>query len=244
MSLILALAGWAAVAAGPDDFTMTIPVSPETPEGRRLIALRAIEICRGRYPLLARYRFSGNERVAPDGSRSSSFEVNQEMTCSDAPPAPSADRPAPADWQASPGDEAEARAATLAYFRAVDAGDAARVYGMLSADNRATETLEDRTETIRAFRAQAGTPGAHRIVALTWYVNPPSAPRPGIYVAADYERSYSGLLVNCGYLVWFREGPGRYALVREETGIVARGSIPDTPADLAQARAMARCRAN
>ncbi len=244
MTLIFGLMGMMAAAAGPDDFTLTIPVSPETPEGRRLISIRAMEICGTRYPDLARYRFTGDERIAPDGTRSSSFEVHQQLTCSDAPPpAAQADAPAPADWQASPGDEAEARAATMAYFTAVDAGDSDRVYAMLNAGQREMETREARGEALRAFLAQAGRPDTHRIVALTWYVNPPSAPRPGIYVAADYERSYSGLLANCGYLVWYREGPGRYSLVREETGIIARGSVPDTPADLAQARALARCRA-
>ena len=233
-----------AAAAGPDDFTLTIPVSPESPEGRRLIAIRAMEICGARYPDLARYRFTGNERIASDGTRSSSFEVHQQLTCSDAPPpAARAEAPAPAGWQATAGDEAAARAATMAYFAAVDAGDADRVYAMLDEGQRAMETREARGEALRAFRAQAGRPGTHRIVALTWYVNPPGAPRPGIYVAADYERSYSALLANCGYLVWYRDASGRYSLMREENGIIARGSVPDTPVDLAQARALARCRA-
>ena len=249
MSLIFGLISLALATSGPDDFTMTIPVSPETPEGQQLIAVRAVEICGTRYPSLARYRFAGDEHIAPDGTRRGSFRVNQELTCSaSSATAPretgvETSAPTPAGWQASSQDEADARAATMAYFGAFDAGDAARVYGMLSAGNRAMESLGDRAEAIGAFRAQAGTPGTHRIVRLTWYVNPAGAPVPGVYVATDYERAYSGLLANCGYLVWYREAAGRYALVREETGVVARGSPGEAPADLAQARAMAGCRA-
>ncbi len=244
MSLFLALTGFLVSAAGPEDFSLTIPVSPETPEGRRLVALRAIEICGARYPQLGRYRFTGSERVAPDGSRSGSFDVRQELTCFTTRPAEPAEAPAPADWRASAQDESAVRAATMAYFGATDAGDAARIHAMLSAERRSGDSLAERAAALRAFRDQAGTPGTHRILALTWYVNPVGAPRPGIYVAADYERAYSGLLANCGYLVWFREADGRYVLVREESAVVARGTIGDGPDELARARALARCRGN
>ncbi|HTU10501.1 MAG TPA: DUF4019 domain-containing protein [Allosphingosinicella sp.] len=223
---------------------MTIPVSPETADGQRLLAMRAIEICGTRYPVPGRYRFVGNERVAPDGTRgSSTFEVRQELTCSDTPPSPPTEVPAPADWRASARDEADARAATMAYFAAVDAGDAARVLAMMPLARRAEENVASRAEAMRTFRAEAGTPGAHRIIALSWYVNPASAPRPGIYVAADFERVYSGLAAVCGYVVWYRDEAGRYSLMREETAVVPR-TAGSTPAALAQARAMARCRAN
>jgi hypothetical protein len=243
MSLIFGLLGSLAALAGPDDFSMTIPVSPETPEGQRLIALRAVQICGSRYPRLTRYRFTGSEHASPAGARTSSFQVHQELTCTDTPPAAGTDTPAPSDWQASAQDEADVRAATMAYFGAVDAGDAARLHGMMSTERQADESLESRTEALRAFREEAGTPGTHRIVALTWYVNPQNAPRPGIYVAADFERAYSGLLINCGYLVWFREAGGRYTLVREENNVVARRNVSDATVDLAQLRAMTHCRA-
>jgi hypothetical protein len=132
----------------------------------------------------------------------------------------------------------------MAYFAAVDAGDAARIHGMLASDRQADESLPERAEALRAFRATAGTPGTHRITALTWYVNPPAAPHGGVYVAADFERAYSDLLVNCGYLVWFRETAGRYVLVREENNMIARRDFGDHPANIAELRAMTHCRAS
>jgi hypothetical protein len=242
MPSLLGVALLALLHAGPDDFRLTIPVSPETAEGRRLLAERAGQICAGRYPVLARYRFSGREQVGPDGRRGGLYDVSQELGCAGRPPPVSVETPAPADWRASENDEADARAATERYFAAVDAGDPARVHAMWSASQQAATSLEQRAAELRGFRAQAGRPGRHLIAGLTWYVNPDGADRPGIYVAADYERGYSGLYVNCGYLVWFREAPGRYELIREETGIVGAGDAPNSPEEVAQVRSLARCR--
>lgn len=242
MPSLLGVALAALLHGGPDDFRLTLPVSPETAEGQRLLAERALQICGGRYPVLTRYRFAGREAVGPDGRLTGQFDVSQELSCADRPPPVSEERPAPADWRATERDEADARAATERYFAAVDAGDAARVHAMWIASQQRATSLEERRLELQRFRAEAGTPGRHRIVRLTWYVNPEGADRPGIYLAADYERVYSGLFVNCGYLMWFREAPGRYALIREETGMLAARDAPTTPEGIAQARSLARCR--
>lgn len=241
MTLFVGLALLVAAYDGPDDFTMVMPLSPETPEGQRLLAERAQQICGRRYPLLERYRFSGREQVAPGGQRTGRFEVMQELTCSDTPPQVSAEAPAPADWRATARDEADVRAATNRYFAAIDAGDAARAHAMWSADQQSATPLEVRSADLQRFRAEAGAPGVHRVARLTWYVNPPGAPRPGIYVAADYERAYAGLRFNCGYLIWLREGEGRYVLIREETSIVSARDASDSPEAIAQARSLSRC---
>jgi hypothetical protein len=88
MASISTLLGLAAAALGPNDFTISMPVRPETPEGQRLIAVRAREICGARFPLLGRRHVSRLERDGPQGSWQIGFEVRQELTCSDPPPAP------------------------------------------------------------------------------------------------------------------------------------------------------------
>lgn len=241
MTLLVGLAILAAAAQGSNDFTLVMPVSPETPEGQRLLADRARQICGPLYPVPGRYRFSGRERVSPDGRRSGQFEVVQELTCADSPPVAAVEEPAPADWRATARDEEDARAATMRYFAAVDAGDAIRVQAMWSPAQQAEMPLEVRSAQLRRFREEAGRPGAHRIARLTWYVNPPGAPRPGIYVAADYERAYSGLRFNCGYLIWFRQSEGRYVLIREETSTANARDVEDSPEAIAQARTLSRC---
>jgi hypothetical protein len=231
------------LAIGPNNFTATLPISPELPEGQRLLAQRALEICAGRYPQLGRYRFEGTEQVTPGGGRTGSFSVEQELTCLDTPPPAAwpAEQPAPTDWQPSAADERQVTELTRRYFTLVDAGDAERVHQLWSAGNRAETPLPERAAAIREFRLQAGAPGPHRIAGLSWYVNPAGAPRPGVYVAADYERSYAGLAVNCGYLVWFREPDGNYSLIREENNSTARQEREPMPDQVEELRALMRC---
>ncbi len=232
------------VMLGPNDFSMSLPLSPETAEGQRLIAERALEICGGRYPHLGRYRFEGSERTQPDGKRSAVFAVEQEMACMDARPPETrpTEEAAPADWEPSLDDERRVQELTRRYFALVDAGDSKRAHEMWSSNTRLTTPLDARAAQIDDFRKQAGKPGEHRIAALTWYVNPPGAPTPGIYVAADYERSYEKLALNCGYVVWFRERNGGYVLIREENNMLPRQPQEPSPQSLDETRAMLGCR--
>jgi uncharacterized protein DUF4019 len=239
---MMILLAFALAAAGPEDFSIPLPISPETLEGQRRIAERAAEICGRRFPQLGEYRFTGEETVPLSGPRTAAFEVRQELACLDRPPPATSGTPAPSDWRPTPEDEREVMAQTERYFALVDAGNAEAIDALWVESQRAAMPLPERAAALTAFRRQSGTPGHHRIVALTWYINPPNAPAPGIYVAADYERSYSALALNCGYVVWLREGSGRYRLVREETNILGREEPPMSPERLAETRSLMHCR--
>jgi hypothetical protein len=195
---------------------------------------------------LGRYQFSGSEQVLPGRAVGlpPRFAVEQEVSCTDDPPPPVAEavaEPVPADWRPTIEDERSVLALTNRYFALIDAGDAAAVHQLWVSSEQAATPLPERAASIEQFRREAGTPGQHRVAALTWYVNPDGAPRPGVYVAADYERSYAGLHLSCGYVVWYREGEGRYLLVREETGMVARSAGEMAPERLAEVRTLMRC---
>lgn len=238
MPTLTAILGLLAMA-GPDDFTLVMPVRPDTPEGQRRLAERAVQICGARYPVMERYRFSGSEPLQGAGERR--YEVRQEMTCSDAPrPAPTGEA-APADWQASDEDVREVAALTRRFFAAIDSGDIDMAHRLWSDDQQTETPLDERRRSIEAFRVQAGRPGAAPTTRLTWYVNPAGAPRPGIYVAVDYERFYANLTMNCGYLIWYREGDGRYRLTRQEDSVMARNAGTPPPEVLAQMRQSSRC---
>lgn len=234
------------LAAQAGAFTLTLPVSPETPEGQRLIAERAIRACSGRYAQLGHYTFVGNERVLNrDGSSvdpSPRFAIHQEYICLDAPPPPAQGAPVAADWQPSPADENEVATQTQHYFDLIDAADAQGVLAMMTELNRAGMDLQERQAQMNAFRRDAGAPGERRIIHTTWYVNPDGAPVPGVYVAIDFERSFSRMLVYCGYIVLYRGGDGHYRLAREDIGQVPQPTPGSSPLPLAQARQMAQCR--
>lgn len=229
------------LAVQPTAFDMELPVSPETPAGQRMVAIRAIELCAGRYPVLGHYRFDVNETVEGTAAPSR-FHIRQELECRDTPPTPRAPagEPLPANWQASEADQRRATEATRAYFAAVDAGDVARLEAMMTPGHRADQTTADRTQQLAAFRERAGRPSAHRIIRVSWYVNPPGV-EPGAYAAVDFDRTYARLAISCGYVAWHRQPDGRLLLVREETGSAPR--TPDlTPDQIARFRVQLQCR--
>lgn len=225
------------IAQQPLPLVMEMDVSPETDAGRSQVALRAVEMCAGRYPQLGRYTFEGEARSNADAGR---FVYRGELTCLDRPPATDPGAPLPADWQPAPSDEAAARTATMAFFAAVDRNDVSAWEAMMTPSYRGTGTTDERVARLAQFHREAGAPGHHRIIRTTWYVNPPGVP-PGAYVAVDFDRSYAGLSVSCGYVAWHRQANGRLLLVREESGNAPRveGMSSEQRAEI---RRQLRCR--
>ncbi len=224
----------------PSSFVLNLAVSPETPEGRRLIAVRAIEFCRGKYPVLGRYTFAGTEQVSGAPARDPArFTVTQELVCSDTAPLPPQGTILPEGWQPGEAETRQAVSATQAYFAVVDAGDVVGLERMMKPEHRATSSSEERAARLREFLHEAGAPGQHRIAKVTWYVNPPGV-APGAYAAVDFERTYANLAISCGYVAWHRQADGTLLLVREEIGSAPKGSVPN-PAELSSIRATLRC---
>jgi hypothetical protein len=236
LSVAIALALFA--SSQPATLVLELPVSPETPEGQRLVAAGALSHCRGKFPVIGRYRFEGTEAVGTNAPR---FRFEAEISCTDtAPPPPSAVAAPRADWQPSAEDSRRVEAATRAYFAAVDAGDVARLESMMSTGHRDTSTAADRRAANAEFRQMGGRPKEHRILRTTWYVNPPGV-EPGAYVAVDFDRQYENLAVSCGYVAWHRQPDGSFLLVREESGHAPR-TASTSPDEIVRLRAMLRCR--
>jgi hypothetical protein len=223
-------------------FTLVMPVSPESRDGQDRIWAKAQEVCGEWFPVLGQYRFEGTERLSGGTTSDPSFTVHQQLVCSEVPIVRVFDTPADPAWQPSAGDEAQVRDLMIRYFALVDSGDAAAAHAHWSAANQEMTSLSERSRAIAEFRRTAGTPETHRIWKLSWYVNPEGAPEPGIYVAADYERKYSNLGFNCGYLAWLRQADGSYRIVREETTLVTSADAAKLPPqDLAAMRTASRC---
>lgn len=242
MSILIFTALMLAAVASPEvssqRFILEMPVSPDTSEGRELIARRALELCGGGYPELGHFTYTGLEKVGGP----STFKVDQEYVCRDAPP-PKVEYPAAdPNWQPTPDDESRIREATLGYFTLYDSGDSAAVHALWSSDNQTMQPLEQRTVKLRESRQKEGKPISRRIAKLTWYVNPAGAPKPGIYVAADYEKAYSEVNLVCGYVIWFRKLDGSYELTREETTRLEKtDQDPLSSEKRAEMRAVMRC---
>lgn len=145
--------------------------------------------------------------------------------------------PAPADWKPSPADEAEVRRIFETYYSKRDAGQFEAATAMFQQEVREEQpSAEDQ----RTFNRKLGS-GKRRITGVTWYVNPPSAPHPGVYVALDFIGDYPALHVYCGYIVLYRNGAGSYEITREEQNMFERGDGSADPNQVAMMRA-ATCR--
>lgn len=129
-------------------------------------------------------------------------------------------------------DEATQRAAleqSYAYFRAKDGGHYDRAYAMIAPSMRSYLKPGLYTSESARFNAEAGKVEERRVTRLTWYRDPPDAPAPGLYVAADFRSRFPNIHLHCGYLMWHQEPNGRFRLVREEQSFIDKGMAARTP---------------
>lgn len=77
----------------------------------------------------------------------------------------------------------------------------------------------------KAQNTKAGHLLNRRILKITWYKDPPSAPEPGIYAAADFSGQFENDPIYCGYLAWHRGVDGKYRIIREEENFIDKESI-------------------
>lgn len=134
-------------------------------------------------------------------------------------------------------DEATQRAAldqTRAYFDAKDGGQYDRAYALIAPSMRSYLTRDLYASESARFNAEAGRAEERRVMRLTWYRDPPDAPAPGLYVAADYRSRFPNIYLHCGYLMWHREPDGRFRLVREEQSFIDKGMAARTPPEQLQ----------
>jgi hypothetical protein len=115
-------------------------------------------------------------------------------------------------------------AATYAYFAAKDSGSYERAWGMLTGGMKQISPAEKWRSEATGFNARAGQVRSRRVTELTWYNNPPGAPQPGLYVAADFSADFEQLDFLCGYVMWLLKPDGSFALAREEQNMLDRAT--------------------
>jgi len=118
---------------------------------------------------------------------------------------------------------------SYAYFRAKDGGRYDRAYAMIAPSMRSYLTRELYDSESARFNAEAGKAEERRVMRLTWYRDPPEAPAPGLYVAADFRSRFPNIYLHCGYLMWHQEPDGRFRIVREEQSFIDKAMAARTP---------------
>ena len=217
------------------ELTLTSRAVIEVEAAQVLLVPTAVELCKNLTPAFGRYRFSSTEPVADgtDEDRSESFILVQQLACS------VANRAAPdRTISATSTSAAEAEAVTstvrdlsITYFDDIANGRYKQAYAVVDEILREFSTVESWEADKRSFRSAAGAPVSLEIVRVTIYDNPPGAPEPGLYVAADFSNEYASAPIHCGYLMWLRRNGGEFRIAREESGLVTNEQLRTIPAE-------------
>jgi hypothetical protein len=228
--------------------TTTLAATTNPEHGQLAIVPKAEELCGERFPHYGRYEFESISPIGGDsGAATTELRYIQDIECLETPEQSTEDPsnavpPAP-DTPPTADDEALIRNRTLEYLRAKIAADAGIAYTMLSDTMRSYASPEEWSASQAAFNTQAGPGAEPTVVRLSWYDNPPGAPVPGRYVAADYRVDYPSSAFTCGYLVWLRQADGTYLAVREETGKMTPDVMAKlTPEQKSMIRIQLQCR--
>jgi hypothetical protein len=179
----------------------------------------AVEVCSGREPGFGKYQFESKEPLSEEvPSKEESFVFVQEIKCNPGRENTSHKVTRTLSPKERLAIEQSVRKKTNAYLDNLEASNFDVSYSMLSQTMKEMSTFEEWKAQITKFREASGPMRERDIWRITLYVDPPSAPIPGIYIAADYEESYESVPFQCGYFMWLEGETGSYSIIREESG--------------------------
>jgi uncharacterized protein DUF4019 len=221
------------------ELTLRIAMTTDILAAQRALAPRARETGGNQPVHFGNYAFESVEPLAGASFGSpQALRFSQTIYCglADVGPVPQATN-APDGWKPTTADQATVEAQTYAYLNSKDEGDFARAYAMCSDSMKGVVKFDSWKSAFQSFGSTAGRVLSRRVVKITWYKDPPSAPMPGVYAAADYAGRYENIPIHCGYVVWYRGPNGEYRVIREEANFLDRATIAKMSADEVKATA-------
>ena len=236
LAILLAQAAAPAATAEPianNHYRLTLPIAAATTvhDGQTRLLAIAGKLCADRVPIFGAYRISAGK------ADSAKLNLEQELVCFSP-----ADAPPPVEGQPDPLRQQAALATSYAYLAAKDSGRYADAYAVVSDRLREQAPFAQWSAKAEQFAEVAGAPRGRRVTELTWYDNPPDAPEPGRYVAADFSAEFADLEFACGYLMWHVESDGSFRLVREEQNFIDKKKRGIPSLDRAPLRARMGCK--
>ncbi|KFN43697.1 DUF4019 domain-containing protein [Arenimonas oryziterrae] len=137
-----------------------------------------------------------------------------------------------ADYSPTPADFAEIDRLTGDYYHALDTGNYRAAYAMQTPGLKAMMSFAQFEAMNRDGAAGRGPVKARTRTGVTWYLDPPNAQAPGLYVAVDFVAQHVTVVDAKEYLVWYRApGETSFQLMRhEQTADLQPASGPPEPA--------------
>jgi hypothetical protein len=195
-------------------------------EAQRELAPTAKRLCGDKEVNFGHYAFDINQPLSGSSSKTASLTLTQTVRCgSETPPTIAQTTSAPDGWKPSASDQSEVESQTYRYYSFKDAGDYAAAYAMFDTGMKESAHFDTWSANARSQNTKAGHVLNRRVLKITWYKDPPSAPEPGIYAAADFSGQFENDPVYCGYLAWHRGADGNYRIIREEENFIDKGTI-------------------
>jgi hypothetical protein len=229
--------------------TLTSTKALDPGDAQSLLWPTAVSLCEGYQPKFGYYRFESTEPITGSSSTSAAetFELVQDVECVSV----SSDAEAEADIKSFLTDshdrsaiETRVRALSETYFTEIFGGKYEEAYARKSESVRSFTTFDEWVAQMDRLRDEAGDIDDLNIHTITIDDNPPDAPEPGLYVAADYQNGFARAPYHCGYLMWFRSEGIDFELIREESGLITNVMLMQVPEEeLPNLMAHFRCRA-
>jgi Protein of unknown function (DUF4019) len=195
-------------------------------EAQRQLAPTAKITCADKEMHFSHYAFDIKQPLSGPSNTTSSLTLKQTVRCgSEIPPAIPQTTSAPDGWKPLASDQSQIETQTYRYYGAKDAGDYAAAYATFAEAMKEAAHFDSWATNAKAQNAKAGHILNRLVLKITWYKDPPSAPEPGIYAAADFSGRFENDPIYCGYLVWHRSADGKFRVIREEENFIDRGSI-------------------
>ncbi|PCJ11401.1 MAG: hypothetical protein COB04_19130 [Gammaproteobacteria bacterium] len=206
---------------GNDTYVVELISSEDIGEkkGLEIIGNAATKKCGDKSAHFGKYRFQGQENLSSNGNSGvKSFRMIQQLLCGDLPTI-TQEATKPLHDQEKRKLESLAKKFTSLYLDYLAQSDFEKAYSLLSSVLKEGKTYKEWLETKRHLIKPPGDLMRSEVWGVTTYVDPPSSPRKGVYIATDFDREYSRLPVYCGYLVWYLDG-GELRVIREDIGSI------------------------
>jgi len=206
----------------------------------------AVKICSGKTPLFGKYSFDSSEPITK-GSEASSFTFLQTIKCTDEVAVTAAPKKLELSNTQEEAIKSKTKKMTEEFLSAKESEEFKKAYDMLDLGMKSiTEFSAWKIKESDYFGENMGKLVNRDIWRITLYNNPPNSPKPGLYIAADYENTYEKAPIHCGYVMWYlpAANPEELSVMREEYGNITTDIFKKIPKDnLQNIRKQIGCRA-
>jgi hypothetical protein len=204
----------------------------------------AVQLCKGKKPLYGKYKFESTEPVSNEGEGAKYYFL-QRITCADEVSGKvRIDKPTLSQDQEEM-IKASTREHTDDYFSAKENGNFRTVYEMLTPEMQQISDYPSWVHREDSHYKKLGKLISRDIKQITIYNNPENSPKPGLYLAADYESKYEKSTIICGFVIWYlpEVNSNEYRVMREEYGSINKENMEKMkPEELQNVRSKIGCK--